>query len=138
MTNDEAKSMIRRITRTILGLAVIVGAGCDTQDTARLAKVGKLTLCKVQSLADDQAKMFPGLHPWQSEGNEHGLAARVEARLQWEKSLADAKIGVTVKDGKVELKGKVADLTQRRRAVELAESTVGVDLVVDLLEVPVP
>src|SRR5438309_903169 len=124
--------------RKTVGFLVLVISlsGCDTQDTERLARVGKLTLDKVQALADDNAKMFSGLPPLHRDGSEQGLDARVAARLHWEKSLADAKIEVSVKDGKVELKGKVADQTQRRRAVELAESTVGADLVVDLLESP--
>src|SRR5262249_4854175 len=108
-------------------------AGCDTQDTDRLARVGKLTLDKVQTLAGDNTKMLNSL---QRLGTDQALDARVAARLQWEKSLADVKITVNVRDGKVELKGKVADLTERRGAVELAESTVGADKVVDLLEAP--
>ncbi len=128
------KLLIGKLVAIILVLAPLL-CGCDTQDTARLAKVGKLTLTKVQTLADDQAKLFPGLQPWHYDGNQQDLGGRVEARLHWDKGLADAKIAVTVKDGKVALSGKVADLTQRRRAVELAESTVGADLVVDLLEV---
>ena len=38
--------------------------------------------------------------------------------------------------GEVELKGKVNDLMQRRRAVELTDSTAGVEKVVDQLELP--
>lgn len=109
--------------------------GCDTQDTERINRLGKLTVDKVQSLAGDNSKLFSGLQPLRRDG-EQGLDARVAARLHWEKSLADAQIEVSIKDGKVELKGKVTDLTQRRRAVELAESTVGADRVVDLLEAP--
>ena len=64
------------------------------------------------------------------------LDARVSARLRWDKALAGSKIQVQAKDGVVELKGPVIDLAQRRRAVELAESTAGADKVTDLLEVP--
>ena len=38
----------------------------------------------------------------------------------------------------IELKGKVQDLTQRRRAVELAETTAGVEKVTDLLQTEAP
>lgn len=131
--------MIRNLVRLILGLALAIAAGCDTQDTERLARVGRLTLDKVQTLAEDNAKAFSDLQPARQAGkDEQTLDARVAARLHWEKSLADAKIEVSVKDGKVELRGKVGDPAQRRRAVELAESTVGADIVVDLLEAPEP
>jgi osmotically-inducible protein OsmY len=60
----------------------------------------------------------------------------VSARLSWDKSLAGVPVQVRANGGRVELHGTVPDLTQRRRAVELAESTAGVTEVVDALQVP--
>jgi len=69
---------------------------------------------------------------WQSMA----LDARVSARLRWDKTLSNEQIQVQATGGVIELKGTVRDLGQRRRAVELAESTVGTEQVLDLLEVP--
>ena len=66
---------------------------------------------------------------------EPGVEARVTARLRWEKSLSDASIQVVASEGGIELKGKVAKVAQKKRAVELAESTTGVDRVTESLEV---
>ena len=67
-----------------------------------------------------------------------GLASvkeRVQARLQWDKQLADAAIEVHVTVGAVELKGRVKADDQRRRAVELAGEYPGVESVRDGLEI---
>jgi osmotically-inducible protein OsmY len=64
------------------------------------------------------------------------LSARVSARLRWDKTLEAASIQVHADGETVQLRGTVRDLEQRRRAVELAGSTVGVKLVIDELQVP--
>src|SRR5262249_25379897 len=66
---------------------------------------------------------------------EPSIEARVSARLLWEKSLSDASIQVIASDGGIELKGTVANVAQKKRAVELAESTTGVDRVTESWEV---
>jgi osmotically-inducible protein OsmY len=53
--------------------------------------------------------------------------------LQWDKTLADTTIDVAVTDKEVELRGTIRRDEQRRRAIELAESTVGVERVTDHL-----
>jgi hypothetical protein len=64
------------------------------------------------------------------------LEGRVAARLHWEKSLSGAQIQVLVKGEAVELRGTVASQEQKQRAVQLAETTAGVERVSDLLTVP--
>jgi osmotically-inducible protein OsmY len=59
----------------------------------------------------------------------------VAARLRWDKSLEGSDIQIQVNEKTVELQGTVENLLQRRRAVDLAESTVGVAKVDDRLEV---
>ena len=63
------------------------------------------------------------------------MAGRVSARLRWDKSLVDAKIEVSEAGTTVELKGTVGEPAQKQRALELAESTAGVEKVTDSLEV---
>jgi osmotically-inducible protein OsmY len=62
------------------------------------------------------------------------VQGRVYARLYWDKALADGNLKIEAKDGGVVvLKGTVPNRDARRRAVELAQSTVGVNDTVDEL-----
>jgi osmotically-inducible protein OsmY len=64
------------------------------------------------------------------------VQGRVYARLYWDKSLADAPFQIEAKDGGVVvLKGSVPTAEAKRRAVDLAQSTVGVNEAVDELGV---
>jgi len=64
------------------------------------------------------------------------IQGRVYARLYWDKSLADATLTIETKDGGVViLKGSVPTREARRRAVELSQSTVGVNETTDELAV---
>jgi osmotically-inducible protein OsmY len=66
---------------------------------------------------------------------ERRLAARVDARLRWDKSLEGAHIEVRATSADIALRGTLRDESQRPRAVELAESTLGVDKVSDEMTV---
>src|SRR5262249_26316806 len=112
--------------------------GCSNEDADHLVRVGKVTAAKVEALTGGNDKLLGGWQAVRGDLNEVGLDARVALRLRWDKSLADVRIDVQVKDGQVELKGTVHDLTQRRRAVDLAESTAGAEKVNDLLEIKTP
>lgn len=64
------------------------------------------------------------------------VEGRVYARLYWDKSLADAPFKIETRDGGVVvLKGSVTSHEAKRRAVDLAQSTVGVNETVDELAV---
>ncbi|MGH9676255.1 MAG: BON domain-containing protein, partial [Candidatus Acidiferrum sp.] len=59
---------------------------------------------------------------------------RVLWRIRWDKQLAGEAIQVdSPSGGVINLKGVVNDINHHRRAVELAESTDGVERVVDKL-----
>jgi osmotically-inducible protein OsmY len=110
--------------------------GCDGQDAERLARVGRKVADRAEAVAaDTDGRLGPRWHALlaQSEGT---LEGRVSRRMRWDQALAGAEIEVTATGGVVELKGKVQDLAQRRRAVELTSSTVGVEQVKDNLEGP--
>jgi hyperosmotically inducible periplasmic protein len=121
----------------LLAGLVLTGMGCNRQDTERLARIGRKTVERTEALTGNVRDSLT--NGWQgvcSTTEETGLEARVATRLRWERSLADVKIDVKVKDSTIELRGNVSDLTKRRRAVALAESTIGVEKVVDLLQMP--
>jgi hypothetical protein len=109
---------------------VLFVLGCNSSDQDHLARAAGKAREKIKSASGESGR---GLTTgWQSMA----LDARVSARLRWDKTLSNEQIQVQAAGGVIELKGAVHDLIQRRRAVELAESTVGTEQVVDLLEVP--
>lgn len=68
--------------------------------------------------------------------NELSVQGRVYARLRWDKAIAIETIDVgTVNDGIVKLTGTVTTESMKRKAVQLARDTVGVQEVVDQLTV---
>ena len=73
----------------------------------------------------------------QVPGIEESTLARVQQRLKNDKGLADATILVKAVDDGIELHGQAHSQEQRRRAIDLTEATIGVELVRDLIEVPI-
>ena len=72
----------------------------------------------------------------QISAQERDLLARVTTRIRWDKKLVDSLLQIEVQpDGTVILRGSVLDAAAKNRAVDLAESTVGVTKVVDELAI---
>jgi BON domain len=114
----------------LLTALIAFGSGCNNNDRDHLARAAGRAREKITDLTGESGH---GLTTgWQAMA----LDARVSARLRWDKTLMSERIQVQANGGLIELKGVVKDLTQRRRAVELAESTVGAEQVVDSLEIP--
>lgn len=65
-----------------------------------------------------------------------GVQGRVYSRLRWDKAFVNSAIDVDVKDdSSVVLRGRVDTVEARKRAVQLANDTVGVEQVLDELTV---
>ena len=120
-----------------LGLLALVPCGCETQDREHLDRIARKVAAKVSNLTEGtDSRLQAGWQAFRGDLDELTLDLRVAARIRWDKSLQGAKIEVAVHEGVIDLKGTVRDADQRRRAVELAEQTVGADKVNDALEVP--
>jgi osmotically-inducible protein OsmY len=128
----------------LLACFCVLNAGCEKEDPEHLANVARKLASRAGPVVDtvdtEWLQRFrttpePAPVPVAVPASEPGVEARVSARLRWEKSLADASIQVVANEGGIELKGTVANLAQKKRAVELAESTTGVDRVTESLEV---
>ena len=65
---------------------------------------------------------------------EEPLDVRVSMRLRWDRELAQCKIGVLRQGAKIELSGVVPSQAAHERAIDLAETTTGVESVADWLE----
>jgi osmotically-inducible protein OsmY len=127
------QSIMRRRECLLLGLLLL--SGCQNKDADQLARLGTKLGQKVEAVfvgnSGRVAQNWPALP---IHLGEVALDARVSARLRWDKQLSGATIKVSADGGTVELQGKGLTLEQRRRAVELAESTAGVEKVTDKLE----
>jgi osmotically-inducible protein OsmY len=113
-----------------LVLALALAAGCNRQDTEALTRIGKKIVARSEAVTSDLKTS--AATSWQAV-QEGSPESRVAARLRWDKPLADSAVDVQAAGNGVELRGSVRDLEQHRRAVMLAESTVGVESVKDSL-----
>ncbi|HEY7425493.1 MAG TPA: BON domain-containing protein [Gemmataceae bacterium] len=118
-----------------LGLA-LAACGCS-QDADRLGRICHKVAAKFDGVTEGMRdKLHTGAGVVRGSISEASLDSRVALRLSWDKDMAGADVQVcAVGPGVVELRGTVADLTQRRRAVQLAGTTVGADDVRDALTV---
>lgn len=110
--------------------------GCSDNDAERISKVGGKALDKASD-ATLQAGDKLGVSLRGAKGNldDWEVSSRVNARLKWDRHLDGASIQVQADKGGVTLSGSVKSEDQRRRAVEIAESTVGVEKVTESVEI---
>lgn len=104
-------------------------SGCKKSDAEALANIGARIAERTQDMSD-QAR-----HKWTILPGRLTLENRVKYRLRWDKALAECTIEVSAQEQKVELTGTVPTADLVRRAVELTETTLGVDGVVNSLRV---
>jgi osmotically-inducible protein OsmY len=122
----------------LCGGLLVLGAGCNSNDVDSLSRVGRKIVTGVEDAAGgSQSKLATSFQAVRGSLGESTIDARVALRLRWDKELAQVPILVhLVAPGEVQLDGDVADPAQRKRALELAESTRGVEKVIDNLEGP--
>ena len=121
--------------RWLLAAGLALGlAGCNRQDTDTLARLGRKLLDRTHGATQEMRDKLDLPGP----ARELTLADRVQARLRWDRALADTAIEVTGHDQEVALTGSVRTPDQRARAVELAETTAGVEKLTDTLTVREP
>lgn len=123
--------------RNVAIIVVIAGMALATSaNSARGQSVG-------QRIGEAIDQVGSGVQQaWQQvkeAGNRMGVEARVYARLRWDKAVRSATIDIDVpKSGTVVLKGSVADAASKKKAVELANDTIGVEQVIDQLAIAPP
>jgi osmotically-inducible protein OsmY len=128
--------MIGKLCKKVAILAALLLASCAGDDAEGLARVARLSAVKVEELTGGAPnKLAASFDSMRANWNELALDARVSLRLRWEKDLQGTTIHVEARSGIVELKGKVRDIQQRQRAVQVAQSTTGTVEVIDSLEV---
>ncbi len=128
--------MSRYIRRGLVLSLALASCGCN-QDADRLARIFHKTSAKFDSVTEGlRDKLHNGWGAVRGSVSEASLDSRVSLRLRWDTDMAAADVQVRLAGpGTVELTGVVGDLAQRRRAVELAHTTAGVESVLDRLHV---
>jgi osmotically-inducible protein OsmY len=130
---------LTRLNWLLSGWFVLI-CGCSNQDADRLCKVGRKVSARLESAAGgSRGKMANSWLAMRGAMGEARLDCRVLVRLRWEQTLAESDIRVEMTaPGVVKLLGSVNNFQERRRAIEVANSTVGVKQVDDELTVLVP
>jgi hypothetical protein len=126
-------------TRTIGMLSLVLFpfalASCQNKDADRLAALGNRLGEQAQTLLTPAGSPLRNLQGVSLRMGELSIEVRVSARLKWDKLLSESEIQVNgIGDSVVELTGKVRDMEQKQRAVEIAQTTVGVEKVMEKLE----
>jgi osmotically-inducible protein OsmY len=114
---------------------LLVGSRFQASDGEKLAKVSRLVVGKVQAALPAADRLAGPVNAVRSLLPQR-LEDRVKARLETDRKLEGVAFTVTSDGGTVKLSGVVPDAATRKWAVELAESTSGVEKVVDELAVP--
>jgi osmotically-inducible protein OsmY len=129
--------MVNGRMRGLFVVGLLLVCGCSRQDADRLARVTRKAVAKVEALTGAAPdRLAAGWQAMRAGWDEAALDGRVAERLQWDRALTGAQVRVQAAGGGVvELQGTVTSENQRSRAVELAQATVGVESVVDKLEV---
>ena len=119
--------------RPWLFIALACLGGCSKQDTDKLTRIAQKSGQKLDNLTGGmRGKVTNGWQAMRGSIGEATLDSRVSTRLKWDKGLVDSNIQVRITGANtVELNGSVVSEEQRRRAVELANSTDGVASVTD-------
>lgn len=114
----------------LFGLFLLGNTGCKREDVEILTRIGWKVTEKVQALVPEQTP-FGGT--WSSLSG--GLETKVRARLQSDKFLAPAEIQISAEGRTIHVRGTVKEEPLKRRALEMIEATVGVEAVIDEIQV---
>jgi hypothetical protein len=126
----------KRMPLIFLPMLLLASTGCNAEDAARLGQIGRLIAARAESLSGGpNGKLSTGWQVAKSVPDEPSPVERVKARLRWDKALANIPIDVQGDGSTVRLNGKIGDQKLKSLAVELTQSTAGVDKVLDSLQV---
>jgi hypothetical protein len=129
---------MRQMAAALILLALfvlLVGSRFSPADGDKLAAVSRLTVEKLRDALPTDAAVAGPLGAFRRTLPDDP-AGRVKARLVTDRRLEGVPFTVTADGGKVTLRGVVPDAAARKRAVSLAENTVGVAEVADELAAP--
>ena len=118
---------------SILVILVIVGgtlAMSKSNDAFILSSVGRKAGEKITNAMPETEKIAGPLNAIRT-GTALPVAERVRLRIHSDKGMEGSQVTVTADDSTVTLRGVVTRPSQRIRAIEIAQSTLGVDKVIN-------
>ncbi len=128
----------KRVLVIVAFTGVLAGtiATSKPSDVDGMIRIGKLASRHVQSVLPDARRAAGPLAAFHA-GDALPLEERVRIRVQADKALDGVDVTVVCMGdaGEIKLKGIVANPAQRQRAIELAESTAGVEKVIPELAI---
>jgi osmotically-inducible protein OsmY len=121
------------LLRVGLMVSLLYATGCSNGDVERLGRIARTLAERFENLTEGAKAKLAG--NWSGGSLEDSaIAQRVRQRIRWDEQFANCEIEVDAPErGVVRLRGVVANLDKRRRAVDLAQSTIGVERVEDAL-----
>jgi len=129
---------VKKTFLSLLFLGIVGGAlgFSKSSDAEILTRVGKTGAAKVTGAMPPAAQLAGPLAAAKT-GPLLPIEDRVRLRLQTDKALDGAAIAVIAEGSEVRLRGEVSNALVRARAVELAQTTSGVEKVTNELIEPV-
>src|SRR5437016_482191 len=129
----------KRFSAGLMFLVVLICplVAAKETDGPILAKVGKLAWEKTRDSLPNRAKLTAPLAAFRA-GDALPVEERVRLRIETDKKLAGVRVDVWPgeKEGQIRLRGIVTGAEIRSRIMGIAESTSGVESVVNELAVP--
>lgn len=118
------------------GLLLLAVVGCNRQDAECVSRIGRKVAAHTRrNTGDLGSKVDLGRL---GSRKEPTVQDKILDRLRWENTLSEFTFEVTLKEKDVELKGTVKTPQHKLRAIELAETTIGVHGVIDAITVREP
>jgi hypothetical protein len=108
-------------------IAVFSMAGCNRSDGDRLARVGTRATKNLKAMIPERIPISGSIGL--TNGSE--MENRVRQRFRSDRYLSSLSLEIICEENAVRLKGQVDDPLLKRRASEIAESTIGVEKVID-------
>jgi osmotically-inducible protein OsmY len=129
--------MTRKILAGMMFVVIVGGsiAASKKTDAEILTKVGRTAANQVMQVLPEREQVAGPLSKLQFDAIT-STDERVRVRLRTDAGMEGAKITVTSADGVVKLGGKAETSVQRERAVQLAQSAIGVTKVEQEIAVP--
>jgi osmotically-inducible protein OsmY len=119
-----------------VAISVLLAASIAPAQEGAAERIGERIDEGLEKLSE---KVQQAWHEVRQTVDQLGVQGRVYGRLRWDKALADAEIDVDIQEpNTIVLTGRVPDETARTKAVQLARDTVGVQQVVDRLQLELP
>lgn len=132
----------KRFTAGILFLVVLISPLVLAKETDGpiLARIGKVAFQKTKEALPPRVNLTAPLSAFRA-GDALPIEERVRLRIETDKQMKGIKVEVWPSDqpnkpGEIHLRGIVPDQASKNRAGLIAQSTIGVELVVNELAIP--